>query len=166
VVHDAEAEAFGDQPPSVAADRQGVEVVEEVDPPFDYLLDAIQRATPAGEHVPEATITTALRYANATEATNLATTAQYEGRYRLAETAFRQALSADQAQHGADHPSTLASRNNLATVFQDLGRLEEAESEHRAVLEARRRVLGANHPETLRSRNNLATVLRALERQE
>jgi tetratricopeptide (TPR) repeat protein len=133
---------------------------------LDYLLDTVQRRTPAGDHVPETTITTALRYADATEATNLADTARHEGRYRLAETAFRQALTAHQAQHDADHPSTLTSRNNLATVLRGLGRLEEAEAEHRAVLETRRRVLGPDHPDTLVSRINLATVSRALGRQE
>jgi hypothetical protein len=89
---------------------------------FDYLVDTVQRRTPAGDHVREATITTALRYADATEATNLADTARHEGRYRLAETAFRQALTAHQAQHDADHPSTLISRHNLATVLRGLGR--------------------------------------------
>jgi tetratricopeptide (TPR) repeat protein len=131
---------------------------------FDYLLDTVQRRTPAGDHVPEATITTALRHADATQATNLADTAQDEGRYRLAETAIRQALAAGQAEHAADHHSILASRNNLALVLRDLGRLEEAEAEHRAVLGTMVRTLGADHPNTLASRNNLAIVLRDLGR--
>jgi tetratricopeptide (TPR) repeat protein len=133
---------------------------------FDYLVDAVQRRTRAGDHVPEATITTALRYADATEAASLADTAQYEGRYRLAETAIRQALADHQAEHGADHPDTLTIRNNLATVLYSLGRLQEAEAECRAEYEARKQVLGANHPDTLTSRSNLAGVLRVLGRLE
>jgi hypothetical protein len=50
--------------------------------------------------------------------------ARHEGRYRLAETAIRQALTNYQTQHGADHPDTLASRNNLAGVLGALGRQE------------------------------------------
>jgi tetratricopeptide (TPR) repeat protein len=131
---------------------------------FDYLLDVVQRRTPAGEHVPEVTITTALRYADATEAANLGDTAQHEGRYRLAETALRQALTAQQDQHGADHPATLVTRKNLANVLGYMGRLQEAEAEHQAVLKARKRVFGADHLQTMGSRNDRALVLHGLGR--
>lgn len=131
---------------------------------FDYLVDEVQRRTPAGNHVPDQVIVTALVYASAADARSIGTTAYAQGRYRLAERAYRQAYNADLTEHGLTHPDTLTSRNNLALVLQGLGRLDEAETEHRAVLEARRRTLGDEHPHTLTSRNNLASVLRELGR--
>lgn len=131
---------------------------------FDYLVDKVQRRTPAGNHVPDQVIVTALVYASAADARSIGTTAYAQGRYRLAERAYRQAYNADLTEHGLTHPDTLTSRNNLALVLQGLGRLDEAETEHRAVLEARRRTLGDEHPHTLTSRNNLASVLRELGR--
>ncbi|GAA2134612.1 tetratricopeptide repeat protein [Actinomadura napierensis] len=133
---------------------------------FDYLVDSVQRTTPAGDHVPESTIIQTLAHADAADAMNLADTASDQGRYRLAETALRQAVAANHDQHGPEHPSTLASRNNLASVLHDLGRLEEAEAEHRAEYEICRWVLGPEHPDTLISRNNLALVLSDLGRLE
>jgi hypothetical protein len=60
---------------------------------FDYLVDTIQRQRPAGDHVPQDMITTALLYATPTDAVNIAETARDEGRYRLAEIAINQALA-------------------------------------------------------------------------
>jgi hypothetical protein len=68
------------------------------------------------------------------------------GRYRLAETAIRQALTAHTDQHGPEHPDTLSSRGSLAVVLGGMGRLEEAEAEHRAVLEACVQVLCVRTP--------------------
>jgi tetratricopeptide (TPR) repeat protein len=131
---------------------------------FDYLLDVTQRRSPAGDHVPSDVITTALRFADADQATDLATTAYGEGRYQLAATAYRQALTSNLGQRGPDHPSTLTSRSDLALVLWALGRPAEAETENRTVLEARSRLLGADHPDTLISRRNLALALWELGR--
>ncbi|MFB4302626.1 tetratricopeptide repeat protein [Actinomadura sp. NTSP31] len=133
---------------------------------FDYLVDSVQRTTPPGDHVPEPTIIQTLAHADAADTMNLADTAYDHGRYRLAETAVRQALTANHDQHGPEHPDTLTSRSTLALVLRGLGRLEEAEAEHRAVLKTSTRVLGPEHPHTLTSRSNLASVLHGLGRLE
>jgi hypothetical protein len=141
----------------VASDR--VEV-------FDYLVDTVQRRTAPDAHVPELVIRAAVDASGAAEATSLADAARAQGRYSLAEYAYRHAYSARSAdpELGAEHPDTLTSRSNLALALWDLGRLEDAESEYRAVLEARTRILGAEHPDTVGSRNNLGLVLRDLGR--
>ena len=61
---------------------------------------------------------------------------------------------------GADHPSTLASRNNLAGAYRDAGRIDEAIALYEQNLEDRTRILGPHHPHTLTSRNNLAVTYR------
>jgi tetratricopeptide (TPR) repeat protein len=65
---------------------------------------------------------------------------------------------------GADHPSTLASRNNLAAAYQDAGRTAEAIQLHERTLSDCERLLGADHPDTLASRNNLAEAYRGAGR--
>ncbi|GAA0974168.1 hypothetical protein GCM10009555_029990 [Acrocarpospora macrocephala] len=126
---------------------------------FDYLLDVTQRRSPAGDHVPAEVITAALRYGDAAQAADLATTAYNKGRYQLAATAYQYALNANLDQHGPEHPDTLTSRSDLALVLWALGRPAEAEAENRAVLKVRSQLLGADHPDTLTSRSNLALVL-------
>jgi eukaryotic-like serine/threonine-protein kinase len=58
------------------------------------------------------------------EATSLADAARAQGRYSLAEYAYRHAYSARGAdpELSAEHPDTLTSRSNLALVLRDLGR--------------------------------------------
>jgi tetratricopeptide (TPR) repeat protein len=143
----------------VASDR--VEV-------FDYLVDTVQRRTAPGAHVPDRVVRAAVDASGPAEATSLADAARAQGRYALAEYAYRHAYRARGAdpELSAEHPDTLTSRSNLALVLWDLGRLEEAEAEHRAVLDTRTRILGAEHPNTLTSRSNLALVLWDLGRHE
>jgi tetratricopeptide (TPR) repeat protein len=131
---------------------------------FDYLVDTIQRRTFPGDHVPESVVRTAADRGDPADADSLAATAYSQGRYALAEYAYRRAYQAKTGNpdFGAEHPSTLASRNNLTNVLHDLGRLEEAEAEHHAVLDIRSRVLGPEHPDTLASRGNHALVLHDL----
>ncbi|MFF4542172.1 tetratricopeptide repeat protein [Streptomyces aureus] len=59
---------------------------------------------------------------------------------------------------GADHPSTLTSRNNLAYAYESAGNLGRAIPLFEQTLNDRTRVLGADHPSTLGSRNNLAAA--------
>jgi len=136
----------------VASDR--VEV-------FDYLVDTVQRRTAPGAHVPEQIIRAAVDASGPAEATSLADTARAQGRYSLAEYAYRHAYSARCADPGLnpEHPDTLTSRSNLALALWDLGRHEEAAAEHRAVLDTRTRILGIEHPDTIASRSNLALAL-------
>jgi tetratricopeptide (TPR) repeat protein len=127
-------------------------------------VDTVQRRTMPGAYVPERVIRAAVDASGPAEATSLADTARAQGRYSLAEYAYRHAYSARCAdpELSAEHPDILTSRSNLALALWDLGRLEEAEAQFRATLEARTRILGAEHPDTLASRKNLALVLRDL----
>jgi Tetratricopeptide repeat len=124
---------------------------------FDYLTDIVQERSPAGEYVPAEVIYAALPYADAADATNIATIAQSKGRYQLAEAAIRRAL-AIQDVHGHDEAPTLTSRSMLVAVLYALGRLNEAEAEGRAVVVDQIRVLGPDHPATLTSRRMLARI--------
>ena len=65
---------------------------------------------------------------------------------------------------GADHPSTLRSRNNLANGYESAGRLDDAIPLLERTLADYERVLGADHPDTLTSRNNLASGYRSAGR--
>jgi eukaryotic-like serine/threonine-protein kinase len=129
---------------------------------FDYLVDTVQRRTAPGAHVPEPVIRAALDASGPAEATSLGDTARAQGRYSLAEYAYRHAYSARCAdpELSAEHPDTFTSRSNLALALWDLGRLAEAEAELRAVLVISARVRGPEHPDTLTIRDNLAAVQR------
>jgi tetratricopeptide (TPR) repeat protein len=133
---------------------------------FDYLVDTIQRRTPPDDHVPESVVRAAIDIGDRADVGSLAETAYAQGRYGLAEYAWRQAwqAKASDPRLGPEHPDTLTSRNNTARVLRGLGRLDEAEAEHRAVLQTCLRALGAEHADTLASRNSLANVLRDLGR--
>ncbi|MEU6793998.1 tetratricopeptide repeat protein [Nonomuraea wenchangensis] len=134
---------------------------------FDYLVDIRQQADGPLEQVATPSIETMLAHASIPEdADQIGLTAYRQGRYPLAEQAYRTAYHLHQQTHGNDAPDTLASRDNLASVLRARGRLEEAEAEHRAVLGVCRRVLGEEHPSTFTTRNNLAGVLRARGRLE
>ena len=135
---------------------------------FDYLVDSIQRRARPSDHVPEPVVRAAIDTGDQADADSLALTAYTQGRYPLAERAYRQACEAKSRNPrlGAEHTDTLASRDKRATVLRDLGRLAEAEAEHRAVGQIRARVLGAEHPDTLLSRDNLGAVLRGTGRLE
>lgn len=133
---------------------------------FDYLVDVVQRRSQPSDHVPEPVVRAAIAFGGPAESDALAATAYPQGRYALAEDAYRHAHQTRMQAPGLgpEHPDTLASRNNLALVLKSLGRLQEAEAEHRAVRNALQRVLGPEHPHTLTNRNDLARVLRTLGR--
>ncbi|KAL7917916.1 hypothetical protein ACQKWADRAFT_324255 [Trichoderma austrokoningii] len=84
------------------------------------------------------------------------------GKHQDAESFSIQLLELQTKVLGAEHPTTLASKNNLALVLNNRGKNEEAEVMHRQVLELSIKVLGAEHPDTLSSMNNLARVLNGL----
>ena len=133
---------------------------------FEYLVDTVQRRVGPLGPVPEPVVRAAIDSASPVDSDSLAATAYAQGRYSLAEDAWRKTYHAKASDPaiGPDHPDTLDSRSNLARVLAaraDRARLEEAEAEYRAVLEARTRVLGPDHPDTLDSRSNLARVLAA-----
>ncbi|GAA4561118.1 tetratricopeptide repeat protein [Planotetraspora kaengkrachanensis] len=137
--------------PSPESDRVAV---------FDYLVDLMQQREGPLAKVPEALIRCALEHVEQTEdADQIALIAERQGRYQLAEEAWRTSLTLRRGELGEEHPHTLISRGNLASVLGKLGRFEEAEAEHRAVLAILRRVLGEEHSLTLNSRNNRASVL-------
>ncbi len=133
---------------------------------FEYLVDTVQRRVGPLGPVPEPVVRAAIDSASPVDSDSLAATAYAQGRYSLAEHAWRKTYHAKASDPaiGPDHPDTLDSRSNLARVLAaradraDRARLEEAEAEYRAVLEARTRVLGPDHPDTLDSRGDLARV--------
>ncbi len=135
---------------------------------FDYLVDTIQRRTPPGDDISEPLVRAAIDTGDPADADSLAATAYQQGRYALAERAYRKAWQEKTSDPGlgAEHPDTLTSRNDRALALYAMGRLEEAEAEHRAVLEIFTRVLGAEHPDTLTSRDNRALVLHDMGRLE
>ncbi|MFC0550393.1 tetratricopeptide repeat protein [Planotetraspora thailandica] len=134
---------------------------------FDYLVDACQQAEGPLAHVPDPVFQLAVDHVyRASDAEGLGSTAVGQGRYHLAEPAWRKAVALRRQTSGEEHPDTLTGRHRLAGVLRLLGRLEEAEAEHRAVLQLRRRVLGEDHRNTLSSRNNLAVVLGDMGRLE
>lgn len=128
---------------------------------FDYLVDAIQRRDGPLGKVPEPVVMQALTYASTEDADSLARTAYAQGRYQIAEHAYRQAYRAQAANPavGLGHPDTLATRNNLTRVLRDMGRPDEAEAEIRDVLDTMTKVLGPDHPDTLVSQSTLALLL-------
>ena len=119
---------------------------------FDYLLDITQRSSQPGGNVPDSILETALEAANPSDAENIARTADYYGRYHLAEAASYKAYRSHESNLGAEHRDTLAARGFHADTLRELGRYAEYESEHRAVAEIAARILGPEDPLVLESR--------------
>jgi tetratricopeptide (TPR) repeat protein len=82
-----------------------------------------------------------------------------QGKYKEAETMYRQTLALCEKVLGKEHPTTLATMNNFALVLDKQGKYEEAETMHRQTLALREKVLGKEHPDTLLSVYNLAYSL-------
>ncbi|KAL1607816.1 hypothetical protein SLS60_002754 [Paraconiothyrium brasiliense] len=81
------------------------------------------------------------------------------GRYRAAESAYRQLFEREVEVLGREHPDTLTSMNNVAAALTNRGKYAEAEAMHRATLAVQEKMLGAEHPDTLTSMNNVAAAL-------
>jgi tetratricopeptide (TPR) repeat protein len=75
---------------------------------------------------------------------------------------LERALTAWEANLGADHPDTAAILESLGLVFHDQGDLAVARSYHERALRIREVRPGPDDPDTGRSLNNLARVLRDL----
>ena len=71
---------------------------------------------------------------------------------------YRGALADCERVRGADHPSTLRSRNNLAMAYRAAGRTAEAIPLLERALADRERMLGADHPDTNAAREDLAAL--------
>jgi tetratricopeptide (TPR) repeat protein len=84
------------------------------------------------------------------------------GRYLLAESFFRDALSRSERTYAPGHPNIATSQSNLATVLGDLGELEEARDLLRKALASDQASYGPGHPCIATSQSNLATVLSGL----
>jgi tetratricopeptide (TPR) repeat protein len=80
------------------------------------------------------------------------------GRAAQAEALFTKALATRQAELGADHPLTLASRHNQALAYEAAGKRIEAIKRFKQLHQARVKVLGADHLDTLSTLNELATA--------
>ena len=128
---------------------------------FDYLVDTIQRRHLPGDHVSEVIVGAAIDASDPADADSLADLAYQQGRFVLAERAYRKAWQAKTSHpdFGSEHPSTLTSRDYHALALRGLARREESEAEHRAVLQIRSRLLGDEHPSTLTSRDYHARSL-------
>ena len=83
---------------------------------FDYLVNTVQRQTGPLGQVPEPVVRDIIGSAGPADADSLADTAYAQGRYALAEHAWRQAYQAEASDPaiGPDHPYTLTTRSNLA----------------------------------------------------
>jgi hypothetical protein len=114
---------------------------------FDYLVDIVQRRRQPEDHVPDQVVRAAIDAGDPADADSIAATAYTNGRYDLAEYAYRVAYQEKlrNPSMGEENPGTLASHDKLALVLIALGRPEEAEVGHRAVLVTSTRVLGREH---------------------
>jgi tetratricopeptide (TPR) repeat protein len=79
-----------------------------------------------------------------------------QGKYRDAESLFREALQIRQRLLGEAHLQTLETLNDLALTLQRLDEIRQAVPMLRQVFDGHRRALGNNHPDVAQSANNLA----------
>jgi hypothetical protein len=84
-----------------------------------------------------------------------------QGLSAQAEGQFRVVLAARLRVLGADHPSTLATRNEIARMMAERGDHAGAEAGYRDVLAARLHMQGADHPDTLATRHAVAHEMAA-----
>ena len=88
------------------------------------------------------------------------------GKYKEAKEMSQDALEAQEATLGAEHPVTLASVSNLALVLLSQGKYEQAEDMNRRALEGNEKALGKEHPNTLTSVYCLAYLLQQRQQYE
>jgi non-specific serine/threonine protein kinase/serine/threonine-protein kinase len=88
----------------------------------------------------------------------IGTTYEKLGLSEQAELHATRAAEIHQAELGAEHPATLASRSLLGLVYFNQGLYDEAEPLVRETLETQRRVLGVDHSDVFYSMSILANV--------
>ena len=96
--------------------------------------------------------------------TALGSIAQYQSRWKDAESWFQECVTFAQQRFGTNHPYTASSLNNLALLYKSMGRYTEAEPHYNRALAIREKELGANHPDTAGSLNNLALLYQFMGR--
>ncbi|MEE8458276.1 MAG: tetratricopeptide repeat protein, partial [Phycisphaerales bacterium] len=82
-----------------------------------------------------------------------------QGRLKVAEGHFQDAITGYARVLGADHWRTLVTRCNLGIVQWKLGQFEDAERQFRRAIKGQLRVRGKDHPQTLTTRYELAQLL-------
>ncbi|TWP46143.1 tetratricopeptide repeat protein [Lentzea tibetensis] len=126
---------------------------------FDYLVDHVQRASAAGDHVPSDVVLAAINHADAPTSHDIGHIAMPGGRYSLAHTAFTNAVHLFGQEHEPDRDRLLVSQHELALVLSEQGEFAAAADEFRAVLASFVSHFGSEHTYTLTCRNNLANTL-------
>jgi len=86
------------------------------------------------------------------------------GRTAEAISLYKGALADCKRLLGADHPTTLTTRNNLAMVSRAAGRTADAITLYERTLAYRERIMGADHPDTKAVREGLAALTSEPER--
>ena len=89
---------------------------------------------------------------------NLAVLYHDQGKYHLAEAAYRNCLELREATLGRTHRDTLDAMNSLAVLYHHQGKYQLAESLHQECLDLREATYGKDDPSTITSMNNLARV--------
>ncbi|KAF2663179.1 TPR-like protein [Microthyrium microscopicum] len=89
-----------------------------------------------------------------------------EGKYRVAEEAFKTVVEGLAYCHGPENDATMCAQLELASAKQELGHYKEAEKICREVNNHRTAVLGLLHPDTLASMAQLTMVLADLGRMD
>jgi len=89
---------------------------------------------------------------------NLAEVCHLLGRFREAETLYRQAIMILEKALGPDHSDVAMALNNLASVYQDEQRYAEAEPLFQRALSIKERTLGEMHPDVATIANNLGSM--------
>jgi tetratricopeptide (TPR) repeat protein len=88
------------------------------------------------------------------------------GRYLVAKSFLRDALSRSERAYAPGHPTIARSQSNLAGVLKDLGELEEACDLLRKALASGEASYAPGHPSIATRQSNLATVLQDLGKLE
>ncbi|MDP9003696.1 MAG: tetratricopeptide repeat protein, partial [Verrucomicrobiota bacterium] len=81
---------------------------------------------------------------------NLANVLTKQGKFREAESEYREIIPVDEKVLGKRHPDTLSLYFNFALSLARAGKLREAEPFARKALEGAQEVLGIDHPSTKR----------------
>lgn len=90
----------------------------------------------------------------------LGTACQLQGKYSLAEDAFRRSLAIKERMYGEAHQDVAVDLHNLAVVLSAKGRFAEAEPLYRKAIAVRQKLSGENDPDLIAVLENYARLLR------